>query len=102
MLAVLAEGGELVVFGAMAQPTLELSSGDIIFKQATVRGFWGAKVSRALDAETRGRLFGELSERIGEGVLTLPVSSTHAFEDVADAVRASLTAGRVGKVQLRP
>ncbi|WP_404313094.1 zinc-binding dehydrogenase [Agrococcus terreus] len=102
VLSVLGEGGELVVFGAMAQPTLELSSGDLIFTQATVRGFWGSKVSRTLDADTRRRLFGELAQRIGEGVLTLPVSSTHAFEDVADAVRASLTPGRVGKVQLRP
>lgn len=102
VLSVLGEGGELVVFGAMAQPTLELSSGDLIFKQASVRGFWGSKVSRTLDADTRRRLFGELAQRIGEGVLTLPVSSTHAFEDIADAVRASLTPGRVGKVQLRP
>jgi NADPH2:quinone reductase len=102
VLSVLAEGGTLVVFGAMAAPTLELSSGDLIFKQTTVRGFWGSAVSRTMDPATRERLFAELAERIGEGALTLPVASTHAFEDVSEAVRASLTPGRVGKVQLRP
>lgn len=102
VLSVLAEGGTLVVFGAMAAPTLELSSGDLIFKQTTVRGFWGSTVSRTMDGATRERLFAELAERIREGVLTLPVSSTHAFEDVRGAVLASLTPGRVGKVQLRP
>jgi len=37
-----------------------------------------------------------------DGSLTLPVAETFAFEDVRDAVRASDTAGRVGKVLLRP
>jgi NADPH2:quinone reductase len=102
VLSVLGEGGTLVAFGAMDSPVLELRSGDLIFKQATVRGFWGAVVSRTMDADTRQALFGELAERIGQGVLTLPVSSIHAFEDVRDAVRASQTPGRVGKVLLRP
>lgn len=102
VLSVLAEGGELVVFGAMASPVLELRSGDIIFKQATVRGFWGSVVSRTMDASTRGALFGELAERLASGALTLPVSSIHDLEDVRGAVEASLTPGRVGKVLLRP
>lgn len=102
VLSVLDEGGTLVVFGAMGAPTLELSSGDLIFKGATVRGFWGSTVGRTMAPQTRERLFAELAERIAEGALTLPVSSTHAFEDVRGAVLASLTPGRVGKVQLRP
>ena len=34
VVSLLAEGGVLVVFGAMASPTLEIGSGDVIFKQA--------------------------------------------------------------------
>lgn len=102
VLSVLAEGAELVIFGAMASPVLELRSGDVIFKQVTVRGFWGSVVSRTMDAATRGALFGELAERLASGALTLPVSSIHDLEDVRGAVEASLTPGRVGKVLLRP
>ncbi|QCR20474.1 zinc-binding dehydrogenase [Agrococcus sp. SGAir0287] len=102
VLSVLGEGGTLVAFGAMGDATMELSSGDLIFKQATVRGFWGAVVSRTMDADTRATLFAELGARIADGSLTLPVSSIHGFDDVTDAVRASLTPGRVGKVLLRP
>ena len=102
VLSVLGEGGTLVAFGAMDASTMELSSGDLIFKQATVRGFWGAVVSRTMDADTRATLFAELGARIADGSLTLPVSSIHDFDDVAGAVRASLTPGRVGKVLLRP
>lgn len=102
VLSLLAENGELVVFGAMASPTLELASGDVIFKQATVRGFWGSKVSQSIDAALKQRLFAELLQHIGSGQLTLPVAGVFPFEQITDAVEASLTAGRVGKVLLRP
>ena len=42
---------------------MEISSGDVIFKQATVRGFWGSTVSRTMPAEQRRALFGELVQR---------------------------------------
>lgn len=102
IVSTLAENGTLVVFGAMASPTMEIPSGGVIFKQVTVKGFWGSVVSRTMPAETKQQLFGELITRVLDGSLTLPVSDTFAFEDARDAVRASDTAGRVGKVLLRP
>lgn len=102
VLGALAENGTLVVFGSMGSPKLELSAGDIIFKQATVKGFWGSVVSREMPAEQRGRLFQELFARIQDGTLTLPVASIHPLGDIAAAVTASDTPGRVGKVLLRP
>lgn len=102
VLSTLATNGTLVVFGAMASPTLELASGDVIFKQATVKGFWGSVVSREMPAELRGQLFGELITRVLDGSLTLPVAATFGFADIAAAVTASAEPGRVGKVLLRP
>jgi NADPH:quinone reductase-like Zn-dependent oxidoreductase len=101
VLSLLAEGGTLVAFGAMDSPTMEIASSDVIFKQATVKGFWGGKVIPALDPAVRNALFGELFQRIGDGTLTLPVSGVFDAADIADAVRASGTPGRVGKVLLR-
>lgn len=98
----LAENGTLVVFGAMASPTLEISSGDVIFKQATIRGFWGSKVSGAMPAEDRRRLMGELFTALADGTITLPVETTFALADIADAVKAHFTPGRTGKVLLKP
>ncbi|MBA8990836.1 NADPH:quinone reductase-like Zn-dependent oxidoreductase [Curtobacterium pusillum] len=100
--SVLGENATLVVFGAMASPTLEIPSGKVIFGQLTVKGFWGSVVSRTMPAETKQRLFGELITRVLDGSLTLPVADVFTFEDVRDAVRANDTAGRVGKVLLRP
>ncbi|PRA83068.1 zinc-binding dehydrogenase [Microbacterium sp. MYb66] len=101
VLSLLSEGGTLVAFGAMDSPTMEIASSDVIFKQATVRGFWGSKVIPQLDSATRGSLFGELFQRLSDGTLTLPVAGVFDADDIRAAVQASGTPGRVGKVLLR-
>ncbi|MGV2904092.1 zinc-binding dehydrogenase [Microbacterium sp. AGC62] len=101
VLSLLAEGGTLVAFGAMNSPTMEIASSDVIFKQATVKGFWGSKVMPSLDPATRGELFGELVQRVTDGTLTLPVAGVFDAADIGAAVQASNTAGRIGKVLLR-
>ncbi|WP_438854497.1 zinc-binding dehydrogenase [Agromyces sp. M3QZ16-3] len=102
VVSLLGDQGTLVVFGAMHSPDMRIPSGDVIFKQLTIRGFWGSRVSRDMDADTRSMLFGELMGHVLSGELTLPVAGTYAFDDIAEAVEASTTAGRVGKVLLRP
>lgn len=101
VLSLLAENGTLVVFGAMKAPTMEISSSDVIFTQATVKGFWGSRIIQQLDPQVRSELFSELIQRVSDGTLTLPVAGVFDAADVADAVRMSKTAGRVGKVLLR-
>ena len=101
VLSLLGEGGTLVAFSALNSPPMEIASGDVIFKQATVKGFWGSKVIQTMDAATRGALFGELIQRVSDGTLALPVAGVFDAADAADAVRASNTAGRVGKVLLK-
>lgn len=102
VLSLLAEGGTLVAFGSMGSPRLDISAGDLIFKQATVKGFWGSRVTEQMDPALKMRLFGELIERLVAGELTLPVSATYPLEEIAAAVEATMTPGRVGKVLLRP
>lgn len=101
VMSTLAVNGTLVVFGAMASPTLEISSGDVIFKQGTIKGFWGSVVSREMPADLKGKLFGELITRVLDGSLTLPVAATYDFDEISAAVTASDQPGRVGKVLLR-
>lgn len=43
LMSVLGEGATLMSFGTMSGGNMEISSGDLIFKQAKVIGFWGAK-----------------------------------------------------------
>ncbi|MGW6442848.1 zinc-binding dehydrogenase [Lentzea sp. NPDC055074] len=102
VVSLLAEGGRLVVFGAMASPTLEIGSGDVIFKQVTVTGFWGSKVFPAMEAGKRASLLGELVTGIASGTLTLPVEHVYPLEEIAEAARGNAAPGRKGKILLRP
>jgi NADPH:quinone reductase-like Zn-dependent oxidoreductase len=102
IVSLLAENGQLVVFGAMSSPVMEIPSGPVIFKSISVTGFWGSKVMGSMDGAKRGALLGELIARIGDGSLTLPVEEIYAFDDARKASEANFVAGRVGKVLLRP
>jgi NADPH:quinone reductase-like Zn-dependent oxidoreductase len=86
----------------MASPVMKISSGDVIFKQATVKGFWGSKVSSAMEPARRAALLGELVTRVADGTITLPVSETYSFDRISEAATANFEPGRVGKVLLRP
>ncbi|PKH40973.1 NADPH:quinone reductase [Nocardioides alpinus] len=102
VVSLLADDGVLVVFGAMASPTLEIGSGDVIFKQVVIKGFWGSKVFPAMDRAKRAALMGELVSGIGSGALTLPVEKVYSLDEIAEAARANQAPGRRGKVLLRP
>lgn len=98
----LGANGELVVFGTATGTPLALSSGTLIMKQITVKGFWGAKVSADMDPALRTRLITELVTLAAQGTLTLEDGGIYGLDQVADAMKAALTPGRAGKVMLRP
>ncbi|MCS5714699.1 zinc-binding dehydrogenase [Herbiconiux sp. CPCC 205716] len=100
LLSLLAENGTLVSFGAMASGQLEIASGDLIFKQATVKGFWGSRVSRDMEPAKRGALFGELIQRVTSGEVELPVEAVYPIEQGREAAAASAVPGRRGKILL--
>jgi NADPH2:quinone reductase len=102
VVSLLAEDGVLVVFGAMASPTMQIGSGDVIFKQVVIKGFWGSKVFASMSREKRAALMGELVTGIASGALTLPVEKVYALDDIAAAARANGEPGRRGKILLRP
>ena len=81
---------------------MQIDSGSLIFKQATVKGFWGSKVSEAMAADGKHRLVGELMQRTLAGELLLPVEAIYDLADAAQAAAASLQSGRNGKILLAP
>ncbi|MCC5902045.1 MAG: zinc-binding dehydrogenase [Halomonas sp.] len=102
LLSLLGEGGTLVSFGSMTGEPMNIGTGDLIFKQATVKGFWGSKVSQEMSLADKQRLVGELFQRAASGELQLPVEAIYNLADAAEAARATLQPGRKGKVLLKP
>ncbi|CAE6846321.1 Quinone oxidoreductase 1 [Paraburkholderia nemoris] len=97
----LGENGTLVSFGAMSNEPMRLSSGDAIFKQATVKGFWASKIFEVTSGADKARMIGELLRLAASGELKLPVEAVFDVENVAQAAAASGKSARKGKVLLR-
>lgn len=95
---ILAADGELVVFGTTTPDPLPLSSGALILKQITVKGFWGSRVSAEMPADERKRLITELVTMTIKGELVLTEGGIYPLSEVSEAMDAALTPGRVGKV----
>ena len=101
LIDVLGQDGELVIFGTATGEPMPLNSGALIFKQITIKGFWGAKVSTAMANDKKGRLIGELVTLAAQGKLPLPVGGIFDLADAAKAMDAAQVPGRAGKILLR-
>ncbi|SEQ27445.1 NADPH:quinone reductase [Devosia sp. YR412] len=99
LLSVMAERSEVVSFGNLSGKKLTLSSDMILFKQAVVRGFWGAKPRAS--AEAIGQMIGELVTAAAKGELKLVVDGVFGLDQAREAARASGEPGRKGKVAIK-
>jgi NADPH:quinone reductase-like Zn-dependent oxidoreductase len=102
LLALLGHGGTLASFGIMSGKPMVLNPTHIIFKQATIKGFWGSKISQEMSVENKQRLVDELIERANNGNLKLPVEATFDLADILKAVDGKMQSEKNGKVLLKP
>lgn len=102
LLSLLGHGGIFAVFGAMSGKPITLNPTDVIFKQATLKGFWGSKISQEMSVSNKKRLVHELIDRAVDGTLKLPVEAVFDLKDVLDAVDGKLQKEKNGKVLLKP
>ncbi|WP_273690469.1 zinc-binding dehydrogenase [Ketogulonicigenium vulgare] len=98
----LGENGLLVVFGSMTGAPMQISSGDVIFKQVRIKGFWGSVVSATMPVDKRRALFGELLTQAASGKLQLAVGGIYGLDQLRAASLAAQATGKTGKVLLRP
>lgn len=101
LVSTLGDNGLLVSFGLMSGQPMQLSASDMIFKQATVKGFWLAKIAPTLPVEKLKSLIGEIVESVAKGEVELTVSDVFDLSDVAKAAAAAGETGRKGKVLIR-
>jgi NADPH:quinone reductase-like Zn-dependent oxidoreductase len=100
IMGVCAAGVTLVSFGAMSGKPLSIGADNLIFKQATVKGFWGAKRTETTPPADLMRMIGELIRLAATGELKLPIDASFDLADAAKAAAASAVPGRAGKVVL--
>ena len=102
LIELLGEDGLMVTFGSATGDPLQMPGSQLIFKQLTVKGFWGSKVMAATKPEDAQRMFGELIGLVMNGKLKLPSGGEFGLDQPADAVDAATTPGRDGKIMFKP
>src|SRR3546814_18432094 len=90
LMALLGENGMLVSFGALSGEPMQVPPGDMIFKQATVKGFWGSKASRDMSVADKRRLVGAMLQRASHGATPLPGDAGVATAQLPQAADAYL------------
>ncbi|MDE0591497.1 zinc-binding dehydrogenase [Halocynthiibacter sp. C4] len=102
LIELLGVDGELIIFGTATGAPLPVSSGALIMKHITVKGFWGSRVSKEMDPDTRFRLIGELVGLAVQGDLPLETGGKFPLSQCSEAMKAALEPGRRGKIMLQP
>jgi NADPH2:quinone reductase len=99
---VLGPGGQLISFGGLSGEPLVIDAGNLIFKQAVVKGFWGSKRAELTPPGDTRRMIGDLLRMASQDRLPLRVAARFGLDDVAQAAVASEKPGRSGKIVLGP
>lgn len=102
MLSLLSENSLLVSFGSMTGENMQIASGDLIFKQATIKGFWASVVNKQLPSERKKALITELLTLAAQKKLKLPVEGVFSFTQIKEAALKATQGARQGKVLLKP
>ncbi|MDN7876033.1 zinc-binding dehydrogenase [Burkholderia aenigmatica] len=95
MLHVMDDNATLVVFGALSNQPLNIDFQDVLFKQATVRGFWGLRKVEKLSDAYRARMVAEILAIAQRNGFNLPVAAVYDLGDVAMASGIRSSAGKV-------
>jgi NADPH:quinone reductase-like Zn-dependent oxidoreductase len=98
----LAQFGELIVFGALSRAAIKLEPGLMIAQESIVRGFWmNTWMQRASEGDRVDAMQRVFALALA-GELPLPVGGVYPLRDAAQALRAAETEGRGGKILLAP
>lgn len=97
----LAAGGRLLCYGTLDDRPLSFSPRALMTGSARVEGFWLGRWMASQGLLAKIRTIRTVTGLVGRGVLTSQVGESFSLDRVVEAVAASETPGREGKVLLR-
>lgn len=95
----LADRGELIVFGGLAGQAMRLDPSLMISRELVARGFWMSAWGRHPENAPRMmQAIGRIFELAVNGELPLSVGGVYPLSDARTAIKAAETPGRTGKI----
>ncbi|MFY8215329.1 MAG: zinc-binding dehydrogenase, partial [Chthoniobacterales bacterium] len=96
----LADGGDLITYGAMARQSLKIPNGLLIFRGLQFRGFWLRRWLAETTIADRDDAIRMLAGWMQDGRLQVAVDRVFRLDQVHDAIAAANCSGRNGKIVL--
>jgi NADPH:quinone reductase-like Zn-dependent oxidoreductase len=101
IIAAMADGGRLLVYGTLAAAPLTIPSRVLMTASKRVEGFWLSTWARQQSVVTMLRLFRQINQLLGDGTFATEVGAQFNLDEIQQAVRLAEQPGRTGKVLLR-
>jgi NADPH:quinone reductase-like Zn-dependent oxidoreductase len=98
----LAEGSNIVNYGALSGEPCIVTPRELIFKDVTLKGFWLARWFRVTPQAQQIALLTELAGLIASGKLGTPIQATYDVAQIKEAVAAAAAGERQGKILVTP
>lgn len=96
----LADGGELITYGAMARQPLKIPNGMLIFRGLSFRGFWLRHWLAVTPRRERDLTIQRLAGWMQAGQLQMSIDQVYSLGAIREAVAAAQRSGRRGKIVL--
>ena len=97
-----AEGGTVVNYGLLSGEPCQIDAYQVVFRDIRLVGFWLSKLMRAMHFPEIQAMYEQLSAKLLDGTIHVPVEASYPLEKISDAMAHAKREGRGGKVQLRP
>jgi NADPH:quinone reductase-like Zn-dependent oxidoreductase len=101
VVACLAPGGRLILYGTLSGDPLPLAPRDLIASSASIEGFWLGHWMARQNLISKLKLVRTLTRLILDGVLASEVGQMFSLTQIAEAVGTAERAARGGKVLLK-
>lgn len=98
----LAEGANIVNYGALSGEPCIVTPRELIFKDVTLKGFWLARWFKTTPQARQVALLTELAGLIAAGKLSTPIQATYDVAQIKEAVTAAAAGERQGKILVTP
>lgn len=101
MLSLMGQYSQLLSFGALNDEPLIVDYKDLMFKEASVTGFWAAQEIERLSDTEKAEMMNELMYLVTTNQLQLPVHKVFTLKDYAHAFAAHEDSSSLGKIMFK-
>ncbi len=97
----LRSGKILYIYGLLSMEDTPINTGEMIFKETKIIGFWLNRWFRNTNSKEIFKQFSDLMKLIVQGVIIPPVEAEYNLVEFKDAIKHSMKRGRKGKILLK-